>query len=97
MGLVDQVFLSRLGFKRASLRRRSLGVPAVRVFDGAAVSPETTRDRARQEIIAAVGGVEVPAGAIVIDGRGKTLLPGLIDAHTHTFSEEQLKAALFSA
>ncbi|MGO9469501.1 MAG: amidohydrolase family protein [Isosphaeraceae bacterium] len=64
----------------------------VRVFDGAAVKPETTVI-VRGGVIAAVGGVDVPAGAIVIDGRGKTLLPGLIDAHTHTFSEEQLKAA----
>jgi imidazolonepropionase-like amidohydrolase len=33
--------------------------------------------------IQAVGG-EVSAGATVIDGRGKTLLPGLIDSHVHT-------------
>jgi imidazolonepropionase-like amidohydrolase len=30
-----------------------------------------------------VGG-EVPAGAEVVDGRGATLLPGLIDAHVHS-------------
>ncbi|GAB2779711.1 amidohydrolase family protein [Rhabdobacter roseus] len=34
--------------------------------------------------IVAVGrGVRVPAGAKVIDCRGKTLMPGLIDAHAH--------------
>ncbi len=34
--------------------------------------------------IAAVGtGVAVPAGARVIDARGKTLFPGIVDAHAH--------------
>jgi len=28
--------------------------------------------------------IPVPAGAIVIDGKGKVLMPGLIDAHWHT-------------
>jgi imidazolonepropionase-like amidohydrolase len=28
-------------------------------------------------------GAAVPAGATVVDGAGKTLLPGLVDAHTH--------------
>ena len=31
----------------------------------------------------AAGSIKVPAGATVIDGRGKTLLPGLWDAHQH--------------
>ena len=30
------------------------------------------------------GGVAVPTGARVVDGRGKHLTPGLIDAHSHT-------------
>jgi len=69
-----------------------LAFRGARVFDGSALQPEATVI-VRDGVITAVGTVEVPAGAIVIDGRGKTLLPGLIDAHTHTFSEEQLRAA----
>jgi imidazolonepropionase-like amidohydrolase len=34
--------------------------------------------------LAAAGSIAVPAGATVLDGRGKTLLPGLWDAHQHT-------------
>src|SRR5687767_7476095 len=38
--------------------------------------------------IAAVGaGVPVPAGAQVIDGTGRFVIPGIIDAHSHTAAE----------
>lgn len=38
--------------------------------------------------IAAVGAnVAVPAGATVIDGAGKYIIPGIIDAHSHSASE----------
>lgn len=33
--------------------------------------------------------VKVPAGAVRIDGRGKYLMPGLIDMHTHLFSDDE--------
>jgi imidazolonepropionase-like amidohydrolase len=33
--------------------------------------------------VGAAGSVKAPAGATVIDGRGKTLLPGLWDSHLH--------------
>lgn len=35
--------------------------------------------------IAAIGSVAAPAGATVIDGRGKTLLPGFVMVHEHFF------------
>lgn len=46
-------------------------------------------------VIAAVGtDLVAPAGATVLDGTGRTLLPGLIDAHTHTTDTAQLRQAL---
>lgn len=31
-----------------------------------------------------------PAGAKIVDGRGKTLLPGLIDSHVHAFQDQDV-------
>ena len=40
-------------------------------------------------VIRAIGGA-VPAGAVIVDGRGKFLIPGLVDMHVHTnFSDGQ--------
>ncbi|BBH68543.1 imidazolonepropionase [Actinoplanes sp. OR16] len=63
----------------------------MRVFDGEKVLEAATVviDGAT---IAGVGG-EPPAGAEIVDGGGGTLLPGLIDAHTHS-SDDALAVAL---
>ena len=67
----------------------------VRVFDGARVLP-----RAQVLVIdgriAAVGtGVKTPQGVAEIDGSGKTVLPGLIDAHAHSWGDAQSDALRF--
>ena len=56
-------------------------VTGATVFDGVDVRPEATV-LVRNGKVAAVGGA-VPEGVPVVDGRGKTLIPGLIDTHTH--------------
>lgn len=59
----------------------------VRVLDverGALGAP--TDVRVRGNTIASIGRIDaVPAGATVIDGGGRTLMPGLIDVHVHLF------------
>ncbi len=66
----------------------------VRVFDGSQVVPATTVV-VKDGLITQVGpGVEAPAGATIISGDGKTLLPGLIDGHTHAYAAEQLRQAV---
>jgi len=57
----------------------------VRVFDGKKVIEKATvlvRDGKIENVAAAM---KIPADAQVVDGKGKTLLPGLIDSHTHIF------------
>ena len=66
----------------------------VRIFDGTRVLPGNTVI-VEESTIAAVGSdLPHPSDALVIDGAGLTLLPGLIDAHTHTFGLSGLQQAL---
>lgn len=67
----------------------------VRVFDGTAVIPATNVLIQFGKIARIGRDIAVPTGARVIDGRGKTLLPGLIDAHTHSFGEALQEALVF--
>lgn len=63
-------------------------VQGAAVFDGHALHPDSDV-LVREGRIAALGRpgqrLDVPAGAAVIAGRGRTLLPGLIDSHTHSY------------
>ena len=52
---------------------RMIGVRNVLVIDGK---------------IASIGSSTIaPAGATVVDGEGRTLMPGLIDSHTHVYGD----------
>ncbi len=79
----------------ACARSPALVIDHVRVFDGLAVT-EDARVVVEGGVIKAVGPAAgaVPSGAEIVDGAGKTLLPGLIDAHVHTWSAEDLGQAL---
>ena len=72
----------------ASARDAAVLFRDVRVFDG--VGPALTAPTnvlVRGNTIEAIGPSATDAGARVIDGRGRTLMPGLIDVHVHmTFS-----------
>jgi imidazolonepropionase-like amidohydrolase len=64
-----------------------LAITHVRVIDGNGNLPmEDQTVLLRDGRIAAVGNnVDVPAGATVIDGSGKSLFPGLVGMHDHMF------------
>ncbi|HTS35910.1 MAG TPA: amidohydrolase family protein [Candidatus Solibacter sp.] len=76
-------------------KSRDFVVRNVRIFDGRRVIPngDVWVDNG---VIKAVGAnVATPDGVLTIDGRGKTLLPGLIDTHVHTMGNDHfLKSAL---
>src|SRR5688572_22238924 len=69
----------------------------VDVFDGVRLTRRATVI-VRDGMIRAVGpDAVVPPGAEIVEGRGRTLLPGLLDAHTHlgtTFGATFLADAL---
>lgn len=71
----------------------SFAIKNVRVFDGARVIEKTTVV-VRDGKIAAIGPDAATDKLTVLDGRGETLLPGLIDSHVHAFSDESLTDAL---
>lgn len=71
----------------------SFVVRNVRVFDGERVL-ERTNVVIKAGRITAIGHGKPPADLPVVDGSGRTLLPGFIDAHAHVLSEEGLRNAL---
>jgi len=66
----------------------------VRVFDGENLIPADSVIFKNGRIEAVGKSLPPPPGADVIDGRGQTLLPGLVDAHVHTLSMDNLKQCL---
>jgi imidazolonepropionase-like amidohydrolase len=65
---------------------KSVAIRSVRVIDGTGRTIERATVLVRGATITAVGSdqdLSIPRGATKIDGRGLTLLPGLIDCHVH--------------
>ena len=72
----------------------AFAIRGVRVFDGEK-AVEGLDVLVEHGEIAAVGrGLAIPEGVETIDGAGRTLLPGLIDAHIHVWDAAQLEQSL---
>ncbi len=80
---------------------RTFAVRAGRLFDS-----KTGRTLTKQVVlisgdriteVGAEGQVRIPAGAQIIDLRGATVLPGLVDAHTHMFNNRGPKTGTEAA
>jgi len=67
----------------------------VRVFDGDRASPNRDVLVQNGTIVRVGTGLTAPANATVVDGTGKMLLPGLIDAHTHAWGSALTTALAF--
>jgi imidazolonepropionase-like amidohydrolase len=78
----------------ASAAERFVIVDA-RVFDGERLHPRASVQVAGGRIEALAPVLPVPPGYARIEGRGHTLLPGLIDAHAHTWGEARRDALRF--
>ena len=73
----------------------SFAVRDVRVFDGDRALPRASVLIQDGRITAVGTDINIPAGVALIDGAGRTLLPGLIDAHTHTFGDALERALVY--
>lgn len=73
---------------------KSVAIQNVRIFDGEKIILNGTVVFQDGKIVGVGKNVSFPADAEKIDGQGKTLLPGLINAHLHVTSEDSLKQCL---
>jgi imidazolonepropionase-like amidohydrolase len=67
----------------------------VRVFDGMQIQRSRDVLVASGRIVRIAARLAAPSGATIIEGRGRTLLPGLIDAHVHTWADAPRQALMF--
>jgi imidazolonepropionase-like amidohydrolase len=88
------LFCAFFGTAASVVGQESTVIRDVGVFDGDTMLDQTSV-LLRGDLIAEVGpDVSAPERSRIIEGRGMTLLPGLIDAHTHTTEVAQLRDAL---
>src|SRR4051812_305180 len=102
MRLPIALFLSLSVFGSAATAREtpqqnavdgSLLIRNVRVFDGERVIPKTSVLVTNGKVARIGPSISGPSSVPVVDGTGKTLLPGLIDSHTHTWGTALRDAA----
>ena len=75
--------------------RGTFAITDVLLFDGTQFVPHATVVVDHGTITRAGAKAKVPKGVATIDGKGKTLLPGLIDAHTHVWGNALQRALRF--
>lgn len=75
-------------------RTQAVAFQHVLIFDGTKILPHDTVVMQNGAITAIGDATIIPPDADIIDGTGQTLLPGLIDAHTHIIFGTALKQAL---
>jgi imidazolonepropionase-like amidohydrolase len=83
------------GGQPAGTPSNELIIRNVRVFDGIRVIPKGDVWIENGHIKAVGQDLKAPVGAPSIDASGETLLPGLIDAHTHVWGDALKQALMF--
>jgi len=72
----------------------SVLIQNVRLFDGERVTPRTSVLVTDGKITRVAPSITAPSGITIVDGSGKTLLPGFIDSHTHSWGNALRDAAV---
>jgi imidazolonepropionase-like amidohydrolase len=73
-------------------KRGSTAITGVRVFDGDALIDNATVLIVDGRIAEVGAELALPDGTEIVDGRGRTVLPGLIDAHVHAYGNARTDA-----
>lgn len=73
----------------------SFALRDVRVFDGERVIERANVIVREGRIETVAADASIDAGVTVVEGKGRTLLPGLIDAHVHAWGDAQRDALRF--
>ena len=73
----------------------SFAVTGAKVFDGEAFRPDQDVWVEDGRVRAVGAGLDLPDGVARVDGGGRTLVPGLIDGHAHTFGSTLSDAVRF--
>lgn len=86
-GLIVSLTLATTPSASAQSSEPVFAIEGARVFDGVDVLESATVVVRGNSIVGIGADVAVPASAHRIDGTGRTLFPGLIDAHVHTLGQ----------
>jgi imidazolonepropionase-like amidohydrolase len=95
--LVPALLMAMSAAASESCDKPDIAITNVRLFDGETVVDNATVVTSCTTIRVVAHGSEVfelVADTVTINGEGKTLLPGLIDTHTHTWSVPMLERPL---
>ena len=95
--LMRCILATMLSFAFTHLAVAATVIRNVRVFDGNRVIESANVVIEADQIVSVSEDTDLsgfPDQASVVDGSGKTLLPGLIDAHVHVWGRDQLERAL---
>ncbi len=74
---------------------REFVVRDVRLFDGERFHERRSVHVRDGRVVAVAPSLPVPEGVAVVEGSGRTLLPGLVDAHVHTWGSARKDALRF--
>ncbi len=89
------LLLSAPAFLAAKPDQSSFVIQKARVFDGRKTLDQSDVWVAEGKIKAVGRNLKVPSDVKVIDASGATLLPGLIDSHTHSWGTALKEAEIF--
>lgn len=92
-GVLSALFVARANAQAPALD--NLIIHNVRIFDGTKITADTDVWIEGGRIKAVGTKLKAPANVRGLDGSGETLLPGLIDAHTHVFADALKQALIF--